>query len=121
VESVRKRALDLPEQHELADGEGRLAAPRLGRATRGADDVAQVDVDLARPARVAEELDAARAVDEVEEHELAVSSAGHDTPGDAARLVGLGPGLERGGLLADGRDLDAVGKPLRQPGHRRRV
>ena len=59
----------------------------------------------------------AGAVDEVEEDDLAHVPAAHDPAGQAARRLRLGARLERLGLGADGRDLDAVGETLGQPGH----
>ena len=91
-----------------------------GSALR-ADDVAEVDVH--RPGAVgrAEELDPARAVDEVEEDDLAHVSPAHDAAGQAARRLGLGPRLERLGLGADGGHLDPVGEALGQGRPRWRV
>ena len=57
VERVRERAAVACEHRQLVDGEGRLPAPRLRRPARDADDVAEVDVDVARTTRVAHELD----------------------------------------------------------------
>ena len=67
-----------------------------------ADDVAEMDVDVADPARVAHELDAPRAVDEVEEDELAHLAPRHDAAGEAPRLVELAAGFERLGRGANG-------------------
>src|SRR5205085_8559652 len=94
VEGVRERRPDLREELELVGRERRLPAPRLRRPALGADDVAEVQVDLARAARVAEELDAAGAIDEVEEDELPVAAPRHHAAGDPARLPRLLPRLQ---------------------------
>jgi hypothetical protein len=117
VEGVGQRPLDLREQHELLDGERRLAPAGLRRPAFGADDVPQVEVDRARAFLCAQELDPARAVDEVEEDELPHIPPSHDPAGDAARLLRFLTGLERLSRGADGGDLDAVRKPSRQPAH----
>src|SRR5207237_6661516 len=70
VERVRQRAVDLAEQHELVDGDRRLAATCLRRSSAHADEVSEVDVDRARACRVAEQLDPCAAVAKVEEDEL---------------------------------------------------
>ena len=72
-----------------------------------------MNVDLPRPLRRTDQLDATRAVDEVEEDELSHVAARHDparkTP--LGRVVGRA-GLELLGFGANARDLVAVGKPL---------
>ena len=113
MERVGEGAADLREQHELVDGERRLAALRLHRRARGADDVAEVDVDRAGAILLAEELDAARAVDEVEEDELAHVAPREHAAGDAHRAVGGLARLERLGGGAHGGHVVAVGKALR--------
>ena len=70
VEGVGERRADLAEHLEGVDRQRRLAATRLRRMAGHADDVAEVNVDLARAVRRAEELDPARAVDQVEEGQL---------------------------------------------------
>src|SRR5439155_13701922 len=85
-----------------------------------ADDVAEMDVDLAGAARVAKELDPPRAVDEVDEHELAHVASAHDAAGETPRLGRLLPVRERLDLCTNGRDLDPVREALRQA-HGRRV
>ena len=117
VERVGQRAADLGQQHELVDGQRGLPAPRLHRLPRGADDVAEVDVDLARPFGRAEQLDPARAVDEVEEDELPHVAPGHHTAGDAQRLVGVLARFERLGGRAHGGDVVPVMKALGQAAH----
>ena len=74
----------LREQLERVDDQRRLAAPRLGRPAGRADDVAEVDVDLAGAVDRAEELDPARAVDEVEEDELPHVAAREHAAGEPA-------------------------------------
>src|SRR5205085_9439067 len=71
-------------------------------------------VDLARAARVAEELDPAGAVDEVEEDELAVAAPRHDAAGDPPRFPRLLPRLEPRGLVANIGHERPVLKTLRQ-------
>ena len=120
VERVGERRADAREQLERVDEERRLAAARLRGRSRRADDVAEVDVDLARDLGGAHQLDAAAAVDEVEEDELPHVAARHHASGEAAlRLGGRAVG-ERLRVGADGGDLVAVGKALRG-GHRGRV
>ena len=78
-----------------------------------ADDVAEVHVDGAGAVGGAEQLDAARAVDEVEEDELPHLAPREHAAREAALLGPLVAGLERAGLGVDGGDLVAVGKALR--------
>ena len=126
VEGVGERAAVLREDLELVHGERGLPAARRGRRPDDPDDVAEVDVDTAGPALVAEELDATRAVDEVEERQLPVPAPRHDPAGETALRVRLGARLERDRLLADRGYLVAVGEALRGThgprvyGHRRR-
>jgi len=117
VERIGERAADLGEQGQLVDGQRRLAAPCLRRRAFCADQIAEVEVDLARAIGRAEELDAARAVDEVKEDDLAHVPPGHDPAGQAALRLGLLAGLERLGLGADRGDLVPVGEALGQRGH----
>ena len=70
---------------------------------------------LARAFGRAEELDPPRAVDEVEEDELAHVAPGHHAAGDAHRLLGGLPRLERLGRGSNGGHLVAVGKRLGRP------
>ena len=118
VEGVGQRRLDLREQHELVDGERGLAPPRPRRRPDDPDDVAEVDVDGAAAILGAEELEAAGAVDEVEERQLAVAAPGEHATGKTSSRSGLLPGLERLGLRPDGGDLVTIGKALRQAVHR---
>ena len=62
----------------------------------------------------AEELDPARAVDEVEEDELPHLPPREHAAGEPARLVAFDAGPEGLGLGSDGGDLVAVGKTLRR-------
>ena len=94
VERVGKRAADLPEQHHLVDGDRRLAATRLRRAAGHPHDVAQVEIDRAGARRVAQQLDPAAAVDEVEEDELPHLPAPEHAPGGAHDRLGLCARLE---------------------------
>ena len=112
VEGVGQRAADLREQHELVDGERGLTPPRLHRLPRGSEDVAEVDVHLARALGRAEQLNAARAVDEVEEDELAHVAPRHHAAGDPHRPVGVLAGLERLGGRPHGGDLVPVVEAL---------
>ena len=64
-----------------SDGSPRRARPGC---PRDADDVAEEDVDLARLRRLADHLDPARAVDDVEEDELAHVAPRHRPAGDPA-------------------------------------
>ena len=77
-------------------------------------DVAEVDVDGADAVLRAEELDARRPVDEVEEDELPVLATGGDTPGEATAYARLGAGLETVRLVTNGSGFVPVGKPLRK-------
>ena len=70
-------------------------------------------VDVADPARVAHELDAAGAVDQIEEDELAHLAARHDAAGETPRLVELPAGVERVRCGADVGDRVSVREPLR--------
>jgi hypothetical protein len=96
VERVRERRANAREENELIHGERRLAAAALRRLAGDADDVAEVDVDLAGTRGRTEELDAAGAVDEVEEDELPMSRRA-TPPGEAPGVGGLRPILERVG------------------------
>jgi hypothetical protein len=71
-----------------------------------------VDVDLACAVDRAEELDPARAVDEIEEYELPHPPPPEHAAGDAALLRALGARGQRLGLGADGGDLVAVREAL---------
>ena len=116
MERVGQRGADAGEHLELVDHERRLAAARLRGRSFDADDVAEVNLDLARALDVAHELDPAGAVDEVEEDELAHVAPRHHAAGETALRLGARAVLERLGLRADRRDLVAVGEPLRR-GH----
>src|SRR5207244_6595402 len=71
VERVRERRADLRKELEPADCEGGLAAFCLRSDAGDPDDVAEVEVDgAAELVGLGEQLDAAAAVDEVEEHQL---------------------------------------------------
>ena len=85
VERVRQRRPDPGQELERVDEQRRLAAAGLGRRAGHADDVAQVDVELAGALDRAEELDPAGAVDEVEEDELAEVAAREHPPGQPPR------------------------------------
>ncbi len=77
-----------------------------------AHDVAEQHVDLAGLRSLADHLDAARAIDDVEEDELAHVTARHRAARDpAARLRRLAR-LEWLALLADRGDLGPVGEAL---------
>ena len=83
-------------------------------ATDDADDVAEVDVDLARLRDVADHLETPGAIDEIEEDELAHAAPGHRATGEPTGRPGLATRLERLRLGADGRDLVPVGEALRR-------
>ena len=123
VEGVRQRLGVAGEDLDALGEHGGLPAPRLRRTSGDADHVTEVEVDLARDGDVADHLDAARAVDEVEEHELAHPPPRHRAPGEPPGRSELAPGLERLGLGPDRRDLVPVGEALRRRllGHRRIV
>ena len=89
-------------------------SPRRDFAGRpdDADDVAEVDVDVADTPGVAHELDAAGAIDEVEEDELAHLATRHDAPGEPPRLVEVAARLELVGGRAYVRDRVTVGEAL---------
>ena len=69
-------------------------------------------VHLARRLDLAEQLDAAAAVDEVEEDELAHVAPREHTAREAPRLLAFHVVLERVRLGVDGGDLVPVGKAL---------
>ncbi len=117
VERVGQGAADLREQHELVDGQRGLPPPRLHRLPRGPDDVAEIDVDLAGALRRTEQLDSARAVDEVEENELPHVTSRHHAPGDTHRAVRVLARFERLGCATNRRHLVPVGKALGQAAH----
>src|ERR687895_251391 len=99
----------------------RISATKRERAIRSgrdADDVAEIDVHRPGTCLLAEELDAARTIDQVEKGELAVPAARHHAPGQAPLLIRLLAGLEFFRLGSNQRDVVPVGKPLRQHGPR---
>ena len=110
VEGVGQRRADLPEQLELDHLQRRLAATGLRRVPADADDVAEVDVDLA-----CEQLEPPAPVDEVEERDLPHLAARHHASRNAEgpRLVGRAR-LDLLRHLPDRSDLVPVGKTLRQ-------
>ena len=112
-ERVRQRGADLAEEDELVHGDRRLAATRLRRSAGDADDVSEVDVDITRARRVAEELNAAAAVDEVEEDELPHLSAAKDAPRCAHDRVRFFARFDPLGLRADALERNGVGEALR--------
>ena len=121
VERVGKRLGVAREHLERLGQQRRLAAAGAAGMPGDADDVAEEDVDLARLRRLADHLDPARAVDDVEEDELAHVAPRHRPAGDPADRVGRLPGLERLALVPDRRDLVPVGEALRgyvRGGHR---
>ena len=121
VERVGQRLGVAREHLERVGEQRRLAAAGTAGMPGDADDVAEEDVDLARLRRLADHLDPARAVDDVEEDELAHVAPRHRAAGDPARRVGRLPGLERLALVPDRRDLVPVGEALRgcvRGGHR---
>src|SRR5262249_44742156 len=85
---------------ERVDRERRLPPARLGRTARDADDVAEVHVDLPGPVERAEELDAAGAVDEVEERQLPHVAPGEDASREAARRFRLAARPDSSGSAA---------------------
>ena len=125
-----RRAQRLREHRERLDAQRDLAALRAQRGAVDADDVAEVDLREQALVRLGAEhvgarlqLQAARAVDEVEEGHLALAAARGEAAGDTVRHVGLLPVGEprvrgkhvRGRL--DARELvregvDAVGAQL---------
>src|SRR3954452_8504014 len=126
VELLGRRAQALGEHGEVLDAQAELAAARAEREPVDADQVAEVEVEQLRHALRAEhvglrlELDAPRAVVEVEERHLALAAAGVDSPRDAVAAVGVLAGGQAPGRRVDGRDgrdagirvregLDAVG------------
>ena len=95
------------------DLQRRLAAARLRRRAGDADDVAEVEVELARPLDGADQLDPPGAVDEVEEHELPHVPPGHDAAGEPPLRLGRRARVERLRLGADGSDRVAIAEVLR--------
>ena len=95
VELVGRRAQALGQQLVGLDAQGQLAAPRAEGDALDADDVAEVEVEQPRHRLVAEhvdaglQLDAPRAVVEVEEGHLALAAAGVQAPGDAVARLGV--------------------------------
>src|SRR5581483_7177901 len=119
VERVRQRCADPCEQLEPVDGQRRLAAARPGGPADGADDVAEVDVDLAGPLDRAEELDTAGAVDEVEERELPHVAPRHHPTGDATGLGAFRARVEELRLGTNALNLLPLREALRR--HDRRI
>ena len=114
VERVRKGAPVPREDRQLVDRERRLASSGLRGPSRGADDVAQMHVDVARAAGVAHELDAPGAVDQVEEDELPHLAARHDAPGETSHFAELASGVDPFGRGANVRDRVPIRKSLRR-------
>ena len=108
------------EHRQLVDGEGRLPPARLRGPADDSDDVAQVHLDASGPPRVAHELDAPRAVHEVEEDELPHLPSRHDPAGEPALVFQLPAAVERLDLGPDGCYLVAVREALGR-GHGARV
>ena len=77
-----------------------------------ADDVAEMDVDVTDASGVAHELDPPRAVDEVEEDELAHLAPRHDATCEPARVLELAARLDRLSRSTNVRDLVPIGEPL---------
>ena len=84
VEGVGQRLRVAGEHLDRVGEQRRLAAAGAAGRARHTDDVAEQDVDLAGLRRLADHLDPARAVDDVEEHELAHVAARHRAAGDPA-------------------------------------
>src|SRR5262249_23454266 len=107
VELVGRRAQALREDGEVLDAQAQLAAARAERETVEADEVAEVGGERLRHALLAEDiglrlqLDARRAVVEVEERHLALAAAGVQAPGDAVAVLGV---LAGGQALVGGVD-----------------
>ena len=112
VERVGKGAGVPGEDRQLVDRERRLAAARLRGSSGHPDDVPEMHVHVADPAGVAHELHASRAVDEIEEDELAHLAARHDAAGEAPRLVELGSGVDPVGRCPNVGDGVSIGEPL---------
>src|SRR5581483_6948814 len=117
VERVRQRPRVLAQQLEIVDGQRRLASPRLRRPAGDADHVAEVEVDLAHPGGLDEQLELAAPVDEVEEAELPEVPPPEHPPRDAVDAFPLRPALESLGLDPNVGNRGAIGKTLRR-GHR---
>jgi len=120
VKRVGQRRPDPRQQLERVHHERRLAPARPRRRAGHADDVTEVNVDLAGALDWAEELDAAGAVDEIEEDELSQVTARQHAAREAPRRPGRLVIRERLRLRADGDDLVAVGEAFRR-GHGARV
>ena len=110
VEGVGQRTPDLCQHLERIDGERRLTAPRLHRLAGGPHNVAERDVRELDAVSLAEELNAARAVDEIEEGQLAVFPPRHDATREAPLGLALLTRLETLRLGADESDLVPVGE-----------
>ena len=121
VERVGERPSDLREQLELLDRQAGLAALRLRRLTRDADQVAQVEVEVPHAIALHEQLDLPAPVDEVEEDELPQVAPAHHPPRQAKALPALGSSLELVRCHASVRDGCAVWEPLGERVHGLRV
>ena len=112
VERVGERLGVAREHLERLGQQRRLTTAGAPGVPRDADDITEEHVDLARLRRLADHLDPARAVDDVEEDELAHVAPRHRPAGDPARRLGRLPCLERLALVPDRRDLVPVGEAL---------
>jgi hypothetical protein len=112
VKGVRERDADAGERLDPVDLERGFPSPRTRRSPGDADDVPQVDVDLTTALGAAEELNPTRAVDEVEEDELAHLPPAEHPACEATLLRALEARLDQRGLRADLRDRVAVGEAL---------
>ena len=108
VELVGRRAQALGQDGEVLDAQAQLAAPGAEGEAVDAHQVAEVELEQARHALLAElvdarlQLDAPRAVVEVQEGHLPLAAPGVQAPGDAVARVGV---LARGQVGVRGLDV----------------
>ena len=114
VERVRKRA-PVPREH-VSSSTASDGSPRRDFAGRPETPTTspEMDVDVARAAGVAHELDAPGAVDQVEEDELPHLAARHDAAGETSHFVELASGLDPFGRGTNVRDRVPIRKSLRR-------
>ena len=112
VVGVRQWAPRPGEHLDLVGRERRLPTPGPGRVSGGADEVPEVDVDRAAAVLGTQQLQSPRAVDQIQERQLAVSTPRHDTAGHAALLGALRARVQAFGLFANRGDRVAVREAL---------
>ncbi len=120
-----RRPQRLGEQRDVLERDRQLAGARADDRAVGADQVAEVEVRqaaellLAEHVLPAEQLDAPRAVDEVQERGLALPAARGDAAGHADAHLGLTAGLQVVVALARLGDRDDAVELVRERVHAR--